>query len=70
MSVKSKSGKPGTEVSSICPDCGAVLVRPVEFSAERLLYLHQKWGGCSPAGQRVGAPAGSESEAGSRSAAG
>jgi len=69
--MKSKSGKPGAEVSSICPDCGQVLVRPADFSAERLFYLHRKWGGCFPAG-RPATPAAvvSEDDAASRSAAG
>ncbi|HEV2370480.1 MAG TPA: hypothetical protein VGR90_11440 [Acidimicrobiales bacterium] len=41
-------GKPGRgrEVQTPCPDCGQVLLRPADFSAERLLYLHRKWGAC------------------------
>ncbi len=75
MPMKSKSGEPGAEVSSICPDCGQVLVRPADFSAERLFYLHRKWGGCFPAGRPAGRPATpaavvSEDDAASRSAAG
>ena len=31
------------EIRSHCPDCGRELIRPVDFSAERLLYLHRKW---------------------------
>ncbi len=58
MPMKSKSGEPGAEVSSICPDCGQVLVRPADFSAERLFYLHRKWGGCFPAGRPAGHPGG------------
>jgi hypothetical protein len=56
------------ELSATCPDCGQVLVRPEDFSAERLLFLHRKWGGCVPpgAGSRRGADGPSEG----RSAAG
>lgn len=39
------------EVTNVCPDCGQVLVRPADFSAARLLYLHRKWGACFPLGQ-------------------
>lgn len=39
------------EVSTTCPNCGQVLVRPADFSAERLMYLHQKWGPCFPMGR-------------------
>ena len=42
------------EISSVCPDCGQVLVRPADFSVERLLYLHHKWGGCEPVARGVG----------------
>lgn len=41
------------EVSTTCPHCGQVLVRPVDFSAERLMYLHQKWGPCFPMARGV-----------------
>ena len=41
----------GAEISSVCPDCGQVLVRPADFSGERLLYLHRKWGACLPMGR-------------------
>ncbi|HZU71973.1 MAG TPA: hypothetical protein VE990_04310 [Acidimicrobiales bacterium] len=36
------------EIVNRCPDCGQLLVRPPEFSAARLVYLHRKWGTCLP----------------------
>jgi hypothetical protein len=49
--MQSKAGK--AELSTRCPHCGQVLVRPADFSAERLLYLHQKWGPCFPLAGRA-----------------
>jgi len=36
------------EIKSHCPDCGRELIRPPDFSLDRLLYLHRKWGACVP----------------------
>jgi hypothetical protein len=41
------------ELALTCPNCGQVLIRPADFSAERLMYLHQKWGPCFPVGSRA-----------------
>ncbi|HZT65282.1 MAG TPA: hypothetical protein VFA11_05790 [Acidimicrobiales bacterium] len=35
------------EIVTACPDCGQILVRPEDFSGERMLYLHRKWSGCA-----------------------
>ena len=56
------------ELTAACPDCGQVLVRPEDFSAERLLFLHRKWGGCLPPATATPRSADSPSEG--RSAAG
>lgn len=61
------------EVTSTCPDCGRVLVRPADFSAERLFYLHRKWGACLPPGggsDAGGGGSGPLTGPGARSAAG
>ncbi|HET6874741.1 MAG TPA: hypothetical protein VFH70_08185 [Acidimicrobiales bacterium] len=39
---------PPAETETRCPDCGAVLARPTNFSLERTLFLHRKWSDCTP----------------------
>lgn len=53
-SMRKRPDPGAAEISSVCPDCGQVLVRPADFSGERLLYLHRKWGGCQPVGRGAG----------------